>query len=112
MSFFTQIFSASTEASDVIETRPADSVLSATGLSDQTEQGRTSAELATQMFALIGDKTGDGSSGGFLGIGGVGAPLGIRLEAGYGALAERDDAGQVGRYNGQVECVQERAVGG
>lgn len=26
------------------------------------------------------------------GIGGVGAPLGIRLEAGYGALAERDDA--------------------
>lgn len=33
MSFFTQIFSASTEASNVIETRPADSVLSATGLS-------------------------------------------------------------------------------
>jgi hypothetical protein len=37
---------------------------------DQTEQGRTSAELATQMFLLIGDKTGDGSSDGFLGMGG------------------------------------------
>ncbi|WP_298321731.1 hypothetical protein [Haloactinopolyspora sp.] len=33
------------------------------------ETGRISAEIASQTFALIGDRTGDDASGGFLGIG-------------------------------------------
>ena len=40
-----------------------------TELRERDEAGRTSAELASQMFALIGDRTGDGQADGFLGMG-------------------------------------------
>ncbi len=62
-------------------------------LRDGGEQGRRSAEIAGATFALIGEKTGDGASGGFLGIGadqgwqmwdGLRPHL-ARMLAGYGA---------------------------
>ncbi len=40
-----------------------------TELRGRDEAGRTSAELASQMFAVIGDRTGDGQADGFLGMG-------------------------------------------
>ncbi|AYY12223.1 hypothetical protein EF847_05385 [Actinobacteria bacterium YIM 96077] len=36
---------------------------------DQSDNGRVSAKIASQTFALIGDKTGEGSSDGILGFG-------------------------------------------
>lgn len=40
-----------------------------TKLRDSGPAGQVSADLASQTFALIGNKTGEGKSGGFLGIG-------------------------------------------
>jgi hypothetical protein len=40
-----------------------------TYLRDNTGNGYVSAKIASETFALIGEKTGDGQSGGFLGIG-------------------------------------------
>jgi hypothetical protein len=40
-----------------------------TAVRDQTTEGRTSAELASEMFLIIGGATGDDASGGLFGLG-------------------------------------------